>query len=40
MKVLLTMYDRELPIAIPFFIGRTYHPPENKWFANKLPAVP
>jgi hypothetical protein len=31
--------DRQLPIAIHLFVGRTYHPPENMWFSDKPPTV-
>jgi hypothetical protein len=30
MKVLLTMGDRKLSIAMPSFVGRTYRPFENR----------
>jgi hypothetical protein len=45
MKMLLTMGERELPIAMPSFVvvvvvGRTCRPPENMWFSSTPSTVP
>jgi hypothetical protein len=40
MKMLLTMGEKELAIAVPFFVGRTCRPPENMWFSSNPPAAP